>query len=86
VINHHHHLRASPSYSAAPSTEDQGYSWRNVVVSELMTNNSVRHKWKIGCPFVISNTNHYANTNRNSVWPGMSQMQQPWEIFAKCVE
>uniref|UniRef100_A0A8C4TZ75 Transcription factor Spi-C n=1 Tax=Falco tinnunculus TaxID=100819 RepID=A0A8C4TZ75_FALTI len=34
VINHHHHLRASPSYSAAPSTEDQGYSWRNVVVSE----------------------------------------------------
>ncbi|XP_009942609.2 myosin-binding protein C, slow-type isoform X2 [Opisthocomus hoazin] len=33
VINHHHHLRASPSYSAAPSTEDQGYSWRNVVNS-----------------------------------------------------
>ncbi|XP_055567148.1 transcription factor Spi-C isoform X1 [Falco biarmicus] len=31
VINHHHHLRASPSYSAAPSTEDQGYSWRNVI-------------------------------------------------------
>ncbi|XP_010071383.1 PREDICTED: transcription factor Spi-C, partial [Pterocles gutturalis] len=33
VINHHHHLRASPSYSAAPSSEDQGYSWRNVITS-----------------------------------------------------
>ncbi|XP_065501681.1 transcription factor Spi-C [Caloenas nicobarica] len=35
VINHHHHLRASPSYSAAPSTEDPGYSWRNVVNSAV---------------------------------------------------
>ncbi|XP_063250953.1 transcription factor Spi-C [Prinia subflava] len=31
VINHHHHLRASPSYCAAPSGEEQGYSWRNVI-------------------------------------------------------
>ncbi|NXO87257.1 SPIC factor, partial [Sitta europaea] len=33
VINHHHHLRASPSYCAAPSGEEQGYSWRNVINS-----------------------------------------------------
>lgn len=49
VINHHHHLRASPSYSAAPSTEDPEYSWRNVVVSEPITNNGVRQTWKTGC-------------------------------------
>ncbi|NXG41428.1 SPIC factor, partial [Psilopogon haemacephalus] len=34
VINHHHH-RASPSYSVTPSTEDQGYSWRNVINSGM---------------------------------------------------
>ncbi|KAF2979806.1 hypothetical protein EK904_012830 [Melospiza melodia maxima] len=40
VINHHHHLQASPSYCAAPSVEEQGYSWRNVIVSELTSDNS----------------------------------------------
>ncbi|NWU95439.1 SPIC factor, partial [Upupa epops] len=33
MINHHHDLRANPSYSAPPCTEDQGYSWRNVINS-----------------------------------------------------
>ncbi|XP_030321256.1 transcription factor Spi-C [Calypte anna] len=33
VTNHHHHLQASPSSSAAPSTENPGYNWRNVVNS-----------------------------------------------------
>ncbi|NXN97130.1 SPIC factor, partial [Rhinopomastus cyanomelas] len=33
VISPHHDLRAGPGYSAAPPTEDQGYSWRNVISS-----------------------------------------------------
>uniref|UniRef100_A0A8C5UH10 Transcription factor Spi-C n=1 Tax=Malurus cyaneus samueli TaxID=2593467 RepID=A0A8C5UH10_9PASS len=40
MINHHHHLRASPSYCPAPSVEEQGYNWRNVIVSEIIANNS----------------------------------------------
>uniref|UniRef100_H0ZM74 Transcription factor Spi-C n=1 Tax=Taeniopygia guttata TaxID=59729 RepID=H0ZM74_TAEGU len=35
VINHHHHLRASPSYCPAPSVEEQGYSWRNMINSTV---------------------------------------------------
>ncbi|NXG72512.1 SPIC factor, partial [Baryphthengus martii] len=49
VINHHHHLRASPSYSATPSTEDQGYSWRNVVNSaaDFYADETVYHTLQI---------------------------------------
>ncbi|NWR74049.1 SPIC factor, partial [Centropus unirufus] len=45
VINHHHHFRSSPSYSAAPSTEDQGYSWRNVINSaaDFYADETVNH-------------------------------------------
>lgn len=44
----------------------------------------VTHNWKTDCSFGISDTNHYANNNRNLVWPGMIQMKLPWEIFVKC--
>lgn len=45
VINHHPHLRASPSYSALPSTEDPGYSWRTVINSaaDFYADDSVYH-------------------------------------------